>query len=174
MNFLGVDLAGSSKNPTGICVFTPPNLIETEILYLDSEILEKVENSKPEVIAIDAPLSSGIRKCDHDLMVYGALPLTLKGMDTLAKRGMTLYSKLGGYNVIEVFSTASSKILGYYDKSSKNVQKKLIGKFTGVDKRNLSKDELDAIFAAITAYLYFEKKTKAVGDEKGKIIIPEI
>lgn len=174
MNFLGVDLAGSSKNPTGICVFTPPNSIETGILYLDSEILEKAKTSKPEIIAIDAPLSGGIRKCDQDLMAYGALPLTLKGMDTLAERGMTLYSKLDGYRVIEVFSTATAKILGYYDKSPRNVQKKLIGKFTGVDKRNLSKDELDAIFAAITAYLYFEKKTKEVGDEKGKIIIPEV
>jgi len=38
----------------------------------------------------------------------------------------------------------------------------------------LKKDEIDAIFCAITAYLYYFNKTTEVGDETGKVIVPLI
>ena len=54
---MGIDLAGLEKNITGICVLV---LNHEPILYSvhrDEEIIRKVEEEKPAVVAIDAPLS---------------------------------------------------------------------------------------------------------------------
>jgi predicted nuclease with RNAse H fold len=183
MRFIGIDLAGSPKNDTGLCVLEvsgEDKVLAVSLLHSDSEILEKIQKSSPDVIAIDAPLTyEGFnRQCDNLLASYGALPITLRGMEVLAKRGTSLGGQLreAGCKYIEVYSKASGKILGLYDEDESNVQRKLlsIGLCGDLERRILSRDEIDAIFAALTAYLYTTGAIEEVGDEKGKIVIPKV
>lgn len=181
MKFVGIDLAGTPKHNTGFCILTASDFkgekfAETKILSTDKEIIEETKKANPKVIAIDAPLSKGERRCDYELRIYGALPLTLKSMEMLADRGIRISSELRKerFNVIEVFATASAKILGFYNKSREVEQKELIKVIKGIDKRVLKKDEIDAIFCAITAYLYYFGKTTEVGDKTGKVVVPSL
>jgi hypothetical protein len=185
MVFLGIDLAGSPKNDTGVCelsVSEEKKAVKTKILHPDEEIFRAVADAKPKLIAIDAPTSEAkdgyMRACDRALRDYGALPLNLRGMRYLVERGISLRKKLEGegHSVIEVFPTATAKILGYYDKDSQTMQKNLLNlKIEGdIGQRMLKKDELDAISCALTAFLHSTEKTKGVGGSEGTIIIPRV
>lgn len=183
MKLIGIDLAGNPKNDTGFCVLEIKDnkkIVTTSLLHSDSEIMGKIKEVNPEIIAIDAPLTfSGVnRKCDDELHSYGALPVTLRGMEILAKRGTELAEKLRkeNFKMIEVFATGSGKILGFYDQNERNMQKNLMnsGLWGDIQKRILTKDEIDAIFSALTAYLYLHGSTEEIGDEGGKIVIPKI
>lgn len=184
MKIIGIDLAGNPKNNTGFCFLEvnddEEKAVTTEISHSNTEIIEKVEKIKPEIVAVDAPLTfSGTnRKCDDLLKNYGTLPVTLRGMEILAVRGTELAKELKkrDFSIIEIFATASAKILGLYAKSEREMQKNLLNsRIKGdVEKRFLSKDELDAIFAAITGYLHIKGSTEIVGDDAGKIVIPKV
>ena len=183
MKIIGIDLAGNPKNDTGFCIMEiegDKKKVYTKILHSNYDIIKNITEIKPKIIAVDAPLTylGDNRKCDMELRDYGALPVTLKGMEVLAVRGTELAGELGALhlNLIEVFSKASAKILGFYNKREKVMQKSLInaGISGSVDERFLSRDELDAIFAAITGYLYINGLTATVGDDTGKIIIPRV
>jgi len=52
----GIDLAGSSRNPTGWAPLKNKTL-QTRLLYTDNEIIENTVRNHPALIAIDAPLS---------------------------------------------------------------------------------------------------------------------
>jgi predicted nuclease with RNAse H fold len=178
----GIDLAGSPKNPTGYCILSETNgkkTVETSILHSDEEIIKKLGDDKPSLVAIDAPLTfdGRDRECDRLLKNYGALPPTLPGMSVLARRGTELSRRLStSFKVIEVYSTASAKILGVYHKDEFAFQKKVMSlDLDGdVNSRFLSRDELDAVVAAITAYLHLDGQTNAVGGGDGVIVIPNV
>ena len=104
---LGVDLAGSPKRPTGICLLRALKA-QTAIAYGDEEILELVAETGPGIIAIDAPLTlppgrksiddvngSHFRPCDMELRRRGIrfFPITLGPMRLLTVRGMKLKSE---------------------------------------------------------------------------------
>jgi len=180
MKVVGIDLAGNPKNPTGFCILSVgenKKIAMAKILRSDEEILGELKKSDAGLVAIDAPLTfkGENRMCDDELRIYGALPPTLRGMTKLAERGTKLAGKLKKLNfeVIEVFPTASAKILGFYDKKEIVMQKRLISAgIGGLEDRILKKDELDAVFAALTVHL--EKGTEEVGDEEGVIIVPKV
>jgi uncharacterized protein len=183
MRFIGIDLAGSPKNDTGFCILEvtgEDKVLAVSLLHSDSEILEKIRTASPDLIAIDAPLTyKGVnRECDNILSSYGALPVTLRGMEVLARRGTNLAGVIGktGFKCIEVYSKASGKILGLYHEEESNVQRMFlsIGLCGDLERRILSRDEIDAIFAALTAYLHTTGSTEEVGDEGGKIILPKV
>jgi len=181
LKIVGVDLAGNPKNETGFCtlyVKGETKNISTRILHSDEEILNNIKEANPDVIAIDAPLtfSGKNRRCDELLREYGAIPVTLRGMIVLANRGNSLAKKLSGFKTIEVFATASAKILGIYDKDDIKTQKMFInsGVKGELENKFLTRDELDATFAALTGLLFLEGKTKTVGDEDGRIVIPDV
>ncbi|MFZ2456580.1 MAG: DUF429 domain-containing protein [Candidatus Altiarchaeia archaeon] len=183
MRFIGIDLAGSPKNDTGFCVLEvtgKDKILSVTLLHSDSEILEKIKKASPDLIAIDAPLTyAGVnRECDSILSSYGALPVTLRGMEVLARRGTNLAAELRktGSKYIEVYSKASGKILGLYDVEESSVQRMLlsIGLCGDLERRILSRDEIDAVFAALTAYLHTTGATEEAGDEGGKIVIPKV
>ena len=169
MRILGIDLAGKTKNPTGICILKEWDII-LKTIYEDKEILEIANSLKPDVVAIDAPILKGetkIRKADVMLKKYRALPVTLPGMTTLAMRGTKLAAQLSKYyQVIEVFPTATMKILGFYHKNYKD-----IARFLKINVEN--KHELDAYICCLTGKMFLEGKTIAVGDHNGEIIVPK-
>jgi predicted nuclease with RNAse H fold len=169
LKILGIDLAGKSTNPTGICIFKN-NKIELETIYLDDEILRISREFKPDIIAIDAPIIQGevrIRQADKLLKKFKAIPPTLPGMKPLAIRGSKLAVQMKKCcKVIEVFPTATAKILGIYNKDFRITEIKL-------DIKVKNKHELDAYLCCITAKLFLEGKTVEIGDEEGFIVIPK-
>ncbi len=183
MKIVGIDLAGHPTNDTGFCVLRADDdgkSVTTSILKSDSDILKRLKEIQPSIIAIDAPLifDGRNRPCDDELREYGALPVTLRGMEVLAKRGSSLAREIKKLNpnLIEISAKTSAKILGFHDPDNKKMQRRLIeAKISGdIDKRFLTKDELDAIFAAITGYLHLNGSTEEVGDDNGRIIIPKV
>ncbi len=54
---VGVDLAGVERRNTGMCVLDNRLHAEASILHTDKEIIEFIHEIKPNVVAIDAPLS---------------------------------------------------------------------------------------------------------------------
>lgn len=182
MKSCGIDLAGMPKNPTGFCTLTEDDGVKTvdvKIFHTDDDILVEIEKQKPDVVALDAPTTyAGVnRQCDHELAEYGALPVTLPGMEVLAIRGMHLSEKISErHNLIEVSAKSSAKILGLYRKDDFPCQKQLLSlDLSGdINNRILTRDELDAAFAAITGILHLIGQGRTVGDEAGKIIIPEV
>ena len=168
MKLLGIDLAGKTTNHTGICLFREGNL-EFKTLSSDEQILNIIGEFKPEVVAIDAPIMQGeprIRNADRELKKYGALPPTLPAMKTLTRRGTTLARKITHCRVIEVFPTATAKILGIYEKNWRKTAENL-------SLRVANKHEFDAYLCVLTAQLFVEKKTQEIGDAEGTIIVPQ-
>jgi len=178
MKIIGIDLAGFEKNDTGFCVFED-KIVRVKILKTDSEILSEIEKEKPDLICIDGPTTLPVqnqRKCDLELKQYGALPPLLGGMRYLTMRANRLREKLQGYKVIEVLNIATAKILGFWDQDPAKRQKALLAMDIkgDIEQREMTKDEIDSITAAITGYLYLEGKTQEIGDEEGVIIVPKI
>ena len=179
----GVDLAGNPKNESGYCLLSVEDKVksvETKILYSDEDIMSELMKANPDLTAVDAPLTyAGVnRKCDELLHGYGALPVTLRGMEVLAVRGSALAGKMKKLDLrfIEVFSTGSARILGVYSKDDFTMQKSMIGLdlHGNINDRILSRDELDAVTAAVTGYLHLVGKSRSVGDESGEVIVPEV
>ena len=179
---VGIDLAGKPQNPTGWAEWKD-GAIKTNLLFLDEEIVESVARSKPAIIAIDAPLSlpkEGIlRRADREMIARGCrvFPPTLSGMTELTKRAMRLNELLTakGYRTIEVHPTSSRKALGMPTKDWDEILAifKCIGLEGEINKHATKPHEIDAITAALTAYLLIQNQTEDIGDkEEGTIVIP--
>ena len=188
---LGIDLAGSEKRNTGICMMDNKLNIRTEIVHTDKEIEEIVEKIKPKIIAIDAPLSLPkgrksidernnihFRECDKELLKMGIkfFPITLGPMRMLTKRGIRLKKKFEKkYKVIEVYPGGAQDILKI-PRKQKGLDKlrdglKKLG-ISGLNKE-MNGDELDAVTAAYVGKLYLDKKYLALGNkEEGLLIMP--
>lgn len=178
-----MDLAGNPENDSGFCILSVDGDVKhvsLRVLHSNQEIMDNLKKVHPELTAVDAPLiyNGRNRGCDAELSRYGALPVTLRGMEVLARRGSSLAEDLSreGFRLIEVYAIASAKILGFYDRDNQVVQKNLLssGLSGDIEKRFLSRDELDAVFSAITAFLHLKNSTEEVGDDEGRIIIPKV
>ncbi|MFH0861491.1 MAG: hypothetical protein V1875_00535 [Candidatus Altiarchaeota archaeon] len=184
MRVVGLDLAGIQKNGTGYCLLLESGgkkTVSTRILHSDAEIIDALKCDSPlDLVAVDAPLKydGNRRGCDDILNGYGALPVSLRGMETLAKRGKAFADELtvSGFKFIEVHSVSSAKILGIHHKGDFPMQKAMMGLDLEGDlnSRILLRDELDAVAAAVTAYLHLIGHTKNVGDCRGEIVIPAV
>lgn len=171
---IGLDLAGNPKNPTGFCVLHN-SIGKVKILKTDEEILERIFETNPEVVAIDSPLSLEDRICDRLLKKYGVMPVKLKSIYNLGTRAIHLVEKILtkiDTKIIEVFPTGTAKILGVYSKNYKEKQNLIKDKLSIRFKEDLTKDELDSVLCALTGLLYMSNLTQDLGDEKGKITIP--
>lgn len=180
---IGIDLAGSPKNPTGWALLKN-KAVKAKLMYADNEILDAIRLSKAAVIAIDAPLSLPkrgiVRRAEEEMIKKGycVFPPRLPSMKKLALRAMRLKSTIAkeGYTVIEVHPTSTRKALDIPLKDWQKIQKILIeiGLKGDLITRALTPHELDAITAALTAYLHMQKQTESIGDKKeGSIIIPK-
>jgi predicted nuclease with RNAse H fold len=191
MKILGIDLAGSEKRKTGICILNEKLEANCFCVFKDKEILNLIEKEEPDLIAIDAPLSLPkgrkslkrkskihFRKCDKELWKFKIkfFPITLGPMRKLTERGIKLKKILEKkYKVIEVYPGATQDILKIprkqkgIEKLKKGLEKLGIKFF----KKNLNGDELDATACALTGILFLKGKTIALGEkDEGKIIIP--
>lgn len=183
---VGVDLAGSPRNWTGLCYLNEMLRCEVLRVHEDDEIVNFIEEKSPNIVAIDAPLTlpqetspRSMRKCDRALRKMGLrpLPLTLRSMKLLTLRGIKLRKRLEnlGFKVIEVFPTGAQKILGISTK--KEGVEKLREDLQRLGLKNLPEDVdgdlLDAATCAFIGILYLKRLCIEVGDpEEGVIVVP--
>jgi len=191
MFIVGLDLAGVENRPTGLCILNRMKA-ETCLVYSDEAILKCIEETKPELVAIDAPLSlpSGrrsieertdvhLRECDKELLSRGIkfFPVTLGPMRKLTSRGITLKRALEKrhFRVIEVYPGGAQDILGI-PRKQRGLEKLREGlEELGVRELNeqMSDHELDAVTCAVVGKLMIEGKTLAYGTREQTIIMPK-
>ncbi len=186
---LGLDLAGSPRRPSGLC-FLFDMKVSTQIVYENREILFLIQEKRPNLVAIDAPLSLPVSRLEGDRKIYlrkceeelkrrriPFFPPVLNQMRPLAERGIELSQKIEdmGIKVIEVYPGAAQDIWGL-PRSRRNPDKLRLGlRKKGLEglKEKMTSDELDAVTAALVGYYYLLGKTEEIGDPKeGKIILP--
>lgn len=180
---VGIDLAARSQNPSGWAIWKNKS-VSARLVYTNKEIMEGVTYSKPIIIAIDAPFhipkEGTLRKADREMMKagYRVFPPRLPGMQKLTLRAMKLNKIIAkaGYKTIEVHPTSTRKALSMPTKDWGKIQAALlhIGLEGDIRVRTLALHEIDAVTAALTAYLHLKNHTEALGDkEEGCIIIPQ-
>ncbi len=187
---VGIDLAGSPKRRTGICVLRD-FIAETHVVFSDEEILNFVDEAHPALVPIDAPLSlpngrrtvhdrSGehLRECDRELLRRGIrfFPITLGPMRMLTERGLALKKRLIklGYQAAECYPGAAQDLWGI-----PRQHKDRLGLLNGLRKLSLrglkksaTSDELDAATAALVGRWSLLGQGLMLGGKTG-ILIPD-
>ncbi len=194
---VGVDLAARPWRPTGVAILVDGK-IYTCLLLGDEEIVGFLSHHRPDLVAVDAPLSLpagrcclqpdcacrrfGVaRRCDRELVRLGfrVFWTALPSMVELTRRGVALAQRLqaDGFRVIEVFPGAAQKRLGLPRKqdSRPELTRRLVRDWGLIlpPDRQPTHDELDAATAAVVGLLYLQGLAEAVGDPaEGQIILP--
>lgn len=191
---VGIDLAGVESNDTGFCIIDENLKADFCILHTDSEIIDKIVESRIKIVAIDAPLglpngrkslnersNIHLRECDRELlkMKIKFFPITLGPMRKLTQRGIELKENLHkkGIELIEVYPGAAQDIWNIARKQYGLLKLKNGLEKLGVKglKNSMTGDELDAVTAALVGKCYVENNYLAVGNRKeGTIILPKI
>jgi predicted nuclease with RNAse H fold len=184
MKILGIDLAGKQENPSGLAILVG-NKMKLFTSYADNEIFDLIDELKPQVIVIDAPLSlpkgrcclekdckcavgGHFRQAERDIRQYGrVLPLTFRGMKMLTLRGIKLSTELKkGYEVLESHPNTTSKILKFEDPYSG------LNQFFNISSE-ATEHELDAGILALTGLFYLKNCYNELGDPgEGTMVLP--
>lgn len=190
MLVVGLDLAGVETRPSGLCIFKEMK-VETELLYSNEEIIQKIEKLKPKIIAIDAPLSLPpgrktieertdvhLRECDKELLRRGIkfFPITLGPMRKLTERGIKLKGilKYRGFKVIEVYPGAAQDVWNI-PRKQRGLEKLMNGlKKMGIKglKKGMSDHELDAVTCALTGKYFLDGNAEVLGTIENGIVMP--
>ncbi|GKS64198.1 hypothetical protein YTPLAS72_15020 [Nitrospira sp.] len=188
---VGIDLAGSPKRPTGVCVLRDLKA-ETHVVFSDEEILDFVKEARPTLVPIDAPLSlpkgrrtvhdragEHLRECDRELLRRGIrfFPVTLGPMRMLTERGLALKKQLTamGYQAVDCYPGAAQDLWGI-----PRQHKDRLGLLNGLRKLSLrglkkaaTSDELDAATAALVGRWSLLGRGLMLGEKTG-ILIPAL
>jgi hypothetical protein len=175
---VGLDLAAKESRPSGWALLRGKS-IEVKTLFSNKEILVETLREEPRIIAIDAPLSlprKGINRfVDREMHKrgYPVLPPLYPAMKLLTERGMLLAKAFreSGIEVIEVHPASSMKALSVPRHDSEVLSEVFAHLGLGLEA-TLTCHEIDAVFAALTAYLYLRGQCEIIGDEEGTIIVP--
>lgn len=200
LRVVGIDLSGGPGRPTGWALLHG-NLVETEALREDEEIVERTVTAQPTIVSIDAPLSlprGRVRVTDDDpgrdefgimreaeriLRSRGVntYPALIKSMQGLTARGIRLAAlfRSKGVPVIESFPGAMQDILGMPRKGMSLPALKLSLEDYGLTGRFLSEpvihDEIDAISSAIVGQLFWADRFEALGNsDEDYLIVPSV
>ncbi|ABS56592.1 Protein of unknown function DUF429 [Methanoregula boonei 6A8] len=196
---VGIDLTGSERRPTGLCVLRGKNA-SLSLAWTDAEILSAIDAAGTGLVAIDSSLGLpagrccaedtcecrkyGImRDCERTLRRRGirVYPTLIKSLQKLTVRGIHLAGQLRewGYEVIESYPGAIQDILSIH---RKKVDPALLR--AGLDKTGIrihnegdhvTHDELDALTAALGGYFYLAGWYEAIGNaDEGYLILPDL
>jgi uncharacterized protein len=188
---VGIDLAGSPRRPTGLCLLDGTRAV-TSVAFGDDEILELVTQARPAIVPIDAPLSlpygrrsihtrtgEHLRECDRELLrrKIRFFPITLGPMRMLTARGLALKRRLVkmGYRPVECYPGAAQDVWGL-----PRQHRDLFGLLAGLRrlglrglKKTATSDELDAATAALVGRWFLDGRGTMLGGEEG-ILVPVI
>jgi predicted nuclease with RNAse H fold len=186
---VGVDLAGSPRRPTGVCILRGLKA-QTRVAFTDEEILSAIERTRPDLVPMDAPLSLPVgrttiqdrsgphfRPCDLELRQRGIrfFPVTLGPMRMLTERGLALKAKIEmlGYRAVECYPGGAQDVWGLPRQHRDRLGLRCGLEALGVRGLNeaMTGDELDAVTAALVGRWYLLGKGEALGGEGG-IIMP--
>ncbi len=185
----GIDLAGSPRRPTGVCILRAMTA-QTHLAFSDEEILDCVAQAQPDLVPIDAPLSlpkgrrtihdrSGehLRECDRELQQRKIrfFPITLGPMRMLTERGLALKAQIQkmGYRSVECYPGAAQDIWDI-PRQHQDLKGLLLGlRKLGVRglQTTITSDELDAATAALTGRFFLQGKGEMLGGDNG-ILVP--
>jgi hypothetical protein len=186
---VGIDLAGSPRRPTGVCVLRGLKA-HTHVAFSDDDVLNAVEHARPDLVPIDAPLSlpkgrrtihdrrgGHFRECDLALRRLGIrfFPITLGPMRMLTERGLALKAKVRamGYRTVECYPGAAQDVWGIPRQHQD--RKELLSRLRKLGVRGLAKaatsDELDAATAALVGRWALVGRGEMLGGTGG-ILIP--
>lgn len=190
---VGLDLAANPKRNTGICLLEGMTVAVCATVHSDDEIRAFVEAARPELVAIDAPLSlppgrksiedrtgEHFRSCDRELLRRGIrfFPITLGPMRSLTTRGIRLKKRLVrvGCGVIEVYPGAAQDVWKI-PRKQQGLPKLRRGLETlgliGLT-HTMNGDELDAVTGALVGRLYLKGRAELLGNFRdGAIILPK-
>ena len=190
---LGLDLAGSPRRPTGVCLLRAL-AAETRILLTDDEIESFAVQSGPDLVTVDAPLNlppgrlsfedrngEHYRPCDMELRARGIpfFPITLGPMRALTLRGIALKKTLEkqGIRVLEMYPGGAQDLWGIprAKRDAAGLRRGLaqLG-LRGLGPR-ISEHELDAATGALVGRLYLQKRACVFGDfGTGAILMPRV
>ncbi len=191
MSIVGLDLAGVESRPTGFCILGDMKA-ETSLVYTDNEIIAKIRESNPRVVAIDAPLSLPpgrksieertdvhLRGCDRELLRRGIkfFPVTLGPMRKLTERGISLKRILEAeqFTVIEAYPGGAQDVLGI-PRKQKGLGNLIAGlENLGIEGLNsqMSDHELDAVTCAYVGKLFLEGQAVTYGYPNDGIVMPK-
>jgi len=186
---VGVDLAGSVRRATGVCVLRGL-AARTRVAFADEEILSLIDGAKPDIIPIDAPLTlppgratirdrSGghFRDCDLELRKRGIrfFPVTLGPMRMLTERGLAIKTKIEemGYRVVECYPGGAQDLWGIpRQRRDRPGLRRGLAKL-GVKglTESMTGDELDAVTAGLVGRWFLLGRGEMLGGETG-ILMP--
>jgi len=191
MSIVGLDLAGVPNRPTGFCKLLAMKA-ETTLVYTDEEILTKIMEINPHVVAIDAPLSMPpgrksleertsphLRACDKELLKRGIkfFPVTLGPMRKLTARGIKLRHVLEAKNIIavEAYPGGAQDVLGIPRKQKGLDRLKAGLERLGIKElhNQMSDHELDAVTCAYVGKLFLEGNAVIYGAPDDGIVMPK-
>ncbi len=186
---VGVDLAGSPRRPTGVCIVRGV-LARTRIAFADQEILDTIAQARPDLVPIDAPLSlpagrtaiqdrcgPHFRECDAELRRRGIrfFPITLGPMRMLTERGLALQAKIEelGYRAVECYPGGAQDAWGIprQHRDLDGLRRGLAALGVRGLTEVLTGDELDAVTAAWVGRLFLLGRGEMFGGERG-ILMP--
>jgi len=190
MSIVGLDLAAVESRPTGLCILRSL-IAETFLVCTNEEIVRKTEESKPKIVAIDAPLSlpAGrksieqktdvhLRECDKELLKRGIkfFPVTLGPMRKLTSRGIFLRRLFESkhFKVIEVYPGGAQDILEIPRKQQGLRRLRAGLEESGIEGLNdrMNDHELDAVTCALVGKLFLEGKAITYGTCEQEIVMP--
>jgi uncharacterized protein YprB with RNaseH-like and TPR domain/predicted nuclease with RNAse H fold/dephospho-CoA kinase len=196
---VGLDLTGSEKRLTGMCILRG-NRVETATISTDDEIIDQVVAARPDLVSIDSPLClpagrttvfdddpqrhQGImRICERILKRRGinVYPCLLPSMQRLTARGISIAGRLREHGIptIECYPGAAQDIMGIPRKGAGEEWLKLgmseFGVHGAFETERVTHDELDAITCSIVGVFHIAGMTEGLaGEEEEPMIIPRL
>lgn len=196
---VGIDLSGTEKRNTGICILKGREAY-LDVVRTDDEIISKTISANPAVISIDSPLSLPrgrccvddtcecrrygiIRECERILKKRGinVYPCLIKSMQKLTMRGIRLARifEKHGFEVIESYPGAAQDIMGLPRKRINLGELEIDLMNMGIkpfsNRKIITHDEIDALTSALVGFFYLAGSYEAVGNlDEGYLIIPAL
>ncbi len=170
----GIDPAATHRRPSGVAILYDNNLLFLGKAYTDNEIIQPILNYKPVAVAIDSPLAYAdkYRMVDLEMKRKGfrVLPPGWRSMRMLIERSLRLKNVLEGHGIAVIETHPLSAL-----KNSGCSFEKLV-ELHGISiSRRISRDEADALIAALVAYYYVNDKAINISAPDGIIyLLPRI
>lgn len=200
---VGIDLAGVEHRPTGVAVLRGGRLERLALAGPDSEVLALAALAGPGgVVAINAPLTRPLGRCcldddcpcrsdpgtrsrqlERELGRMRVPTLATALLKVLARRGARIAAAVRGlgYEPLEVYPFATLRLLGLPTAGKKTragrnrIRQALKPLVPGLDRQHADEHQLDAIVCALTARLWCEGRTRAIGlAEEGLMVVPDV